>query len=60
MLPTGVNRWEENSTAYAVPYNITHPPHPRDENLAKIEIAVQAFILCMALFGNSCVLVALR
>ncbi len=32
----------------------------RDENLARIEIAIQAIIFTLALIGNTCVLVALR
>ena len=32
----------------------------RDENLAKIEVAIQGVIFILALVGNSCVLIALR
>ena len=38
----------------------TVPPVGRDEKLAKVEIAVQAVILCLAVMGNLCVLLALR
>ncbi len=42
------------------PYQNDTAPAVRDEKLAKIEIAIQAVIFVCAVFGNACVLVALR
>lgn len=39
--------------------NSTQMPYVRDEELAKIEIAVQGIILCLAILGNGIVLIVL-
>lgn len=59
----GINNTENCTIAKnSSPTNETEPNNQggRDEELAKIEIAIQAVILFLAVAGNSCVLLALR